>query len=299
MKDFKNKVAVITGAGSGMGRELALQFTERGAKVAINDWNQDTLMETMEMVKAKGGEGIARRFDVSSKEAVYGFADEVINHFGHVDIVINNAGMTLPAKSIELTEYEDFEKLIGINMWGVIYGSKAFLPHLKTRPQGVLMNTSSVFGIFGFPTQGPYCTAKFAVRGFTETLRLEMEAEGVTNVQVCCIHPGGISTGIVKNIDHSKSNLSAAEIKETEKNFEEMTPTSAADAATIIIQAIERQKPKLLIGKDAKFMDFITRLLPTKYHKILLRGAKKNPESFAKAFQPTEKKSVSKKEVVG
>ncbi len=297
MKDFKNKVAVITGAGSGMGRELALQFAQRGAKVAINDWNHDTLMETLAMVKAKGGEGIARRFDVSNKEAVYGFADEVINYFGQVDIVINNAGMTLPAKSIEHTDYEDFEKLMGINMWGVIYGSKAFLPHLKKRPQGVIMNTSSVFGIFGYPTQGPYCTAKFAVRGFTETLRLELEVEGVKNVQVCCIHPGGIATGIVKNIDQSKSNLTEAEIKEAEKSFEEYTPTTAAQAATIIIQAIERQKPKLLIGRDAKFMDFITRLFPTKHHKILLKNLKRNPEALAKAFQPFKKKGA-KKEVV-
>lgn len=298
MKDFKNKVAVITGAGSGMGRELALQFAQRGAKIAINDWNHDTLMETLEMVKAQGGEGIARRFDVSDKKAVYGFAEEVINYFGHVDIVINNAGMTLPAKSIELTEYDDFEKLMGINMWGVIYGSKAFLPHLKKRPEGVIMNTSSVFGIFGYPTQGPYCTAKFAVRGFTETLRVELELEGVKNVQVCCIHPGGIATGIVKNIDHSKSNLTKEEIEEASANFKEYCPTTAAEAATIIIQAIERQKPKLLIGRDARFMDFIARLLPTKYHKILLKGLKNNPETLAKAFQPSAKQRVGKKEVI-
>ena len=299
MKDFKNKVAVITGAGSGMGRELALQFTQRGAKVAINDWNEATLMETMAMVKAQGGEGIARRFDVSNKEAVYGFADEVVNHFGQVDIVINNAGISLPSKSIEFTEYEEFEKVIGINMCGVIYGSKAFLPHLKKRPEGVLMNTSSVFGIFGFPTQGPYCTAKFAVRGFTETLRLELETEGVTNVQVCCIHPGGIKTGIVRNADHSKSDLTEEEIRQGAKTFEEeLAKTTAADAAATIIKAIEQQKPKLLIGGDAKFMDFIVRLFPTKYHKILLRGAKRNPEVFAKAFNPPAKKTIDKKEVV-
>ena len=292
MKNFKDKVAVITGAGSGMGRELALQFAAKGAKVAINDWNHDTLNETLAMVKEQGGEGIARRFDVSDKEAIYNFAKEVISYFGHVDIVINNAGFTLPARSLEHSEYEDFEKLIGVNMWGVIYGTKAFLPHLKTRPEAVVMNTSSVFGIFAYPTQGPYCTAKFAVRGFTETLRLELETEGVDNVQVCCIHPGGIKTGIVTNIDHSKSELTKAEIAEGAKNFNDMAPTTAADAAGQIIRAIERKNPKLLIGRDAKFMDFIARLFPTKYGKILLKGLKNNKETLAKAFQPKAKKNV-------
>jgi len=295
MKDFKNKVAVVTGAGSGMGRELAIQLVQKGAKVAINDWNSESLSETMDMIRDLEGDAVARHFDVSDKEAVYNFADEVVNHFGQVDIVINNAGYTLPSKSIELTQYEDFEKLIGVNMWGVIYGSKAFLPHLKKRPHGVLMNTSSVFGIFGYPTQGPYCTAKFAVRGFTETLRLELETEGVKNVKVCCIHPGGIQTGIVKNIDHSNSNLTKAEIEEAEKNFLDYCPTTAADAASQIIRAIERQSPKLLIGRDAKFMDFITRLFPTRYSKILLRDLKKNEEALAKAFVPDDVKVMSNK----
>lgn len=288
MKDFKNKIVVITGAGSGMGRELALQFAEKGAKVAINDWNQDTLNETLVMVKEKGGEGIARRFDVSDKKAIYAFANEVISYFGHVDVVINNAGYALPARSLEHTEYEDFEKLIGVNMWGVIYGSKAFLPHLKKRPEGVLMNTSSVFGIFGYPTQGPYCTAKFAVRGFTETLRLELETEGTKNVQVCCIHPGGIKTGIVTNIDHSNSSLTKEEIEEGEKKFDEFAPTTAKDAAAQIIGAIEKNSPKLLIGKDARFMDFITRLFPTKYGKYLLKNLEVNME----AFRPAPKKKA-------
>ena len=289
MKDFKDKVVVITGAGSGMGRELAIQFAEKGAKVAINDWNHDTLNETLAMVKEKGGEGIARRFDVSDKKAIYSFANEVVSYFGHVDVVINNAGFALPSRSIEHTEYEDFEKMIGVNMWGVIYGSKAFLPHLKKRPEGVLMNTSSVFGIFGFPTQGPYCTAKFAVRGFTETLRQELEVEGVKNVQVCCIHPGGIKTGIVTNIDHSKSSLSKEEIEEGAKNFDDNAPTTAAEAAAQIISAIEKRSPKLLIGRDAKIMDFITRLFPTKYGKYLLRNITINMEAYQPAPKPKSK----------
>lgn len=285
MKNFKNKVAVITGAGSGMGRELAYQLTERGAKIAINDWNENTLLETAEKAQKMGGSVLAKHFDVSDRSAVEGFAQEVMQHFGQVDIVINNAGFTLPAKSIEYTTYDDFEKLMGVNMWGVIYGSKAFLPHLKKRPEAVLMNTSSVFGLFGYPTQGPYCTAKFAVRGFTETLRIELEVEGATHVKVCCIHPGGIKTGIVDNIDYSKSTLTTEEITEASKTFNEYAPTTAAEAATQIIRAIENQKPKLLIGKDAKWMDIITRLFPTKYQKYLLKGLQDNKETLAKAFK--------------
>lgn len=288
MKDFKDKVVVITGAGSGMGRALAIQFAQKGAKVALNDWNKDSLSETLDLVQQEGGEGIIRHFDVSDKHSVYGFAEEVVAHFGHVDVVINNAGYALPSRSIEMTEYEEFEQLIGVNMWGVIYGSKAFLPYLKKRSEGVLMNTSSVFGIFGYPTQGPYCTAKFAVRGFTETLRLELEAEGVKNVQVCCIHPGGIQTGIVKNIDHSKTNLTKEEIEEGEKTFLDYAPTTSEDAAAQIIKAIQKKRVKLLIGRDARFMDFITRLLPTRYSKILLKGLKRNPEVLAKAYAPTK-----------
>lgn len=285
MKNFKNKVAVITGAGSGMGRELAYQLAERGAMIAINDWNERTLLETADSVKKMGAKVLATHVDVSERSAVEDFAREVVNHFGHVDIVINNAGFTLPAKSIEFTNYEDFEKLMGVNMWGVIYGSKAFLPHLKSRPEAVLMNTSSVFGLFGYPTQGPYCTAKFAVRGFTETLRLELELEGTTQVKVCCIHPGGIQTGIVENIDYSKSALTKEEIADASKTFKEYAPTTAAQAATHIITAIENQTPKLLIGKDAKWMDIITRIFPTKYQKYLLKGLNENKEALAKAFE--------------
>lgn len=294
MKDFKNKVAVITGAGAGMGRALAIQLAERGTKVAINDWNEQTLLETAEQIQNLGVDVLAKHFDVSDRFAVEGFAEEVVGHFGQVDIVINNAGYTLPATSIELTNYDDFEQLMGVNMWGVIYGSKAFIPHLKKRPEAVLMNTSSVFGLFGYPTQGPYCTAKFAVRGFTETLRLELELEGIKHVKVCCIHPGGIQTDIVKNIDHSKSSLTKEEIEEANKTFIEYAPTTAAEAATIIIRAIEQEKPKLLIGKDAKWMDIIVRVFPTKYQKYLLKGLNDNKETLAKAFTKQTEKVLKK-----
>ncbi len=270
MKNLDNKVAVITGAGSGMGKELAIQLAAKGAQVALNDWHEQNLLETLDLVKKKGGKGIAKRFDVSNRKAVYAFAEEIINTFGQVDIVINNAGIALPATNIEDTTYEDFEKLIGINMWGVIYGSKAFLPHLQQRPEAALVNTSSVFGIMGYPTQGPYCTAKFAVKGFNEALRLELELED-SKVVVTSVHPGGIKTSIVTNIEYKPGTVSEEEKKEFVKNFDEMAPTTAEDAAAQIIKAIQKKKTRLLIGSDARFIDRMVRLLPTRYARFILK----------------------------
>jgi butyryl-CoA dehydrogenase len=296
MKNLNGKVAVITGAGSGMGKELAIQLAAKGAKVALNDWNGDNLEATLATVKKNGGEGIARRFDVSSKEAVYAFADEVIHTFGQVDIVINNAGIALPGINIEDTEYEEFEKLIGINMWGVIYGTKAYLPHLQKRPEASIVNTSSVFGIMGFPTQGPYCASKFAVKGFSEALRLELAAEGST-VQVCCVHPGGIKTGIVTNIDHKPGSLTDAEKQELAKNFNDNAPTTAADAAAQIIKAIQKKKARLLIGSDARFIDRMVRLLPTRYAKVILRKYESVSERLEK-FKDSHKTAAEQKTAV-
>ena len=285
MKNLSNKVAVITGTGSGMGRELAIQLAAKGAKVALNDWNEGSLFDTLDLVKNKGGTGIAKSFDVSNREAVYAFADEVINIFGQVDIVINNAGIALPATNIEDTDYEAFEKLIGINMWGVIYGSKAFLPYLQQRPEAALVNTSSVFGIMGYPTQGPYCTAKFAIKGFSETLRLELKAEG-SNVVVTSVHPGGIKTGIVTNIQHKPGTVTEEEKREFAKSFDEMAPTTAEDAAAQIIRAIQKKKARLLIGADARFIDRMVRFLPTGYAKFVL----KKYQSTLEANKVTAKK---------
>lgn len=279
MKNLNGKVAVITGAGSGMGKELAIQLAAKGAKVALNDWNGENLQATLAIVKKNGGTGIAKRYDVANREAVYAFKDEVLNTFGQVDIVINNAGIALPSYNVEDVPYDEFEKLININMWGVIYGTKAYLPHLQTRPEAVIANTSSIFGIMGFPTQGPYCAAKFAVKGFTESLRMELAAQE-SKVRTLSIHPGRIFTNIVRNVDHKPGTVTDEEKAEMAKTFdnEGKDGTTAADAAAQIIQSIQKAKPRLLIGKDARFIDRLVRLLPTKYAKIVLKrlGADEN-----------------------
>ncbi|MDX2071618.1 MAG: SDR family NAD(P)-dependent oxidoreductase [Haliscomenobacter sp.] len=265
MKDFSKKVAVITGAGSGMGRELALQLAAAGASVVLNDWNEETLQETVQLVEAQGGTVAGRPFSVADRTAMYHFAQETVNRFGGVDIVINNAGISLLQQKIESTSYELFEKVININMWGVIYGSKAFIPFLRERPEAALVNVSSIFGIAAYPDQGAYVTAKFAVRGFTEVLRQELAK---TSVSVTCVHPGGIKTNIIRNIDTQQT----ARLNKFSDVFDRMAKTSAADAAKRIIKGIERKEKRVLIGKDARYMDSIARLMPGNYEDTIMKG---------------------------
>ncbi|MEM6317240.1 MAG: SDR family oxidoreductase [Bacteroidota bacterium] len=294
MKNLNGKVAVITGAGAGMGKELALQLAAKGVKVAINDWNGANLERTAAEVQKNGGTVLAKRFDVSNREAVYTFRDEVLVKFGQVDIVINNAGIALPSYNVEGVPYDEFEKLINVNLWGVIYGTKAYLPHLQTRPEAVIANTSSVFGIMGYPTQGAYCTSKFAVKGFTESLRLELAAEE-SKVRTLSIHPGRIFTDIVRNVEHKPGLITEAEKAEMVKQFDEGGDgVTAAEASRQIIEAIQKGKPRLLIGKDARFIDRLVRLLPTKYANMVLKRLNAEPTGLATPLKPLEEKVTEK-----
>lgn len=264
MQFFQNKVVALTGAGSGMGRAMALQLAVAGARLALNDWNSQSLEETIEVIKQYEVDFIAEVFDVSQKEQFYSFADKVVQHFGQVDIIINNAGIALPQQSIAEINFDDFEKIVNINLWGMIYGTKAFLPYLKQQPTGAIANISSVFGIHGYPGQGPYVTTKFAIRGFTETLRMELTG---TKITVTSIHPGGIKTNIVRNIEMENQTQK----EEMALGFEELAPTSSDEAARVILNGIKKGKKRILIGKDAYFLDIIARLFPASYEKILMR----------------------------
>lgn len=273
MQDFKNKVVVITGAGSGIGRELAVQLASKGAIFALNDWNEEGLEETWAMLPEKS-RGLRDAFDVGDRIAVENFAQRCRKALGRVDVVVNNAGMSIQQDPIIHSTVESYEKVLQVNLWGVIYGSLAFLPHLQENNVGVLVNVSSVFGLMGFPGSAPYNVSKFGVRGFTETLRVEMRS---TPLQVVCVHPGGIKTNIAKNIEFDNE-------KEREyfvKNFDKQAPTTAKQAAQVIIRGIERGKSRILIGKDARFIDRITRLMPETYERILARWLK--PERFLKS----------------
>jgi butyryl-CoA dehydrogenase len=192
VKNFTDKVVVITGAGSGMGRSYALEFARRGAALALNDYDADTLADTVAMLPA-GTKSFTAAFDVSDRDAVYRFADEVRAALGPAHVVINNAGISGGNKPVWTTTDDDYERVMGVNFYGVLHGTRAFLPHLRENGEGAVVNVSSIFGLTGTPSSSDYCAAKFAVRGFTESLMVELVHEPIT---VHLVHPGGIATNI-------------------------------------------------------------------------------------------------------
>ena len=259
MKTFKDKKIIITGAGSGMGRHLAYQLAAEGAEVFITDINAQTLKETQDEVVLRGGKCKSYMVDSGSEQQIFVFKEKYLAEEKYVDVLFNNAGMALG--EIEFLEVKDehLKKIIDVNMWGVIHFTRAFLPTLISRPEAHLVNTSSVFGIIGVRTQVPYCTTKFAVRGFTEALRMELSD---TNITVSCVHPGGIKTNIARNGIHYKNG------EKSMAQFDEVTITSAKDAAAIIIKGVKKNKEKILIGADAWLIDRIARWFPVKYSAV-------------------------------
>jgi NAD(P)-dependent dehydrogenase (short-subunit alcohol dehydrogenase family) len=272
LKSFDGRVAAVTGAGSGIGRAVAQELARHGAHVAIADIDDASLAETASGCAAHGTRVTSDHVDVADRAAVYAWADRVVSDHGRVNIIVNNAGVGLGA-TVESMSYEDFEWLVGINFWGVVYGTKAFLPHLKASGEGHVVNVSSVFGLVSVPSQAAYNAAKFAVRGFTDTLRMELEIEDAP-VSVTTIHPGGIKTNIAKNarMDPSVSLLSP-DPEAARLAFERMFITSPEKAARQILTAVRRDRRRALIGPDAKLIDLISRLPATLYQHVLVGGA--------------------------
>lgn len=273
MKSFKDRVAVITGAGSGIGRALAFELSAAGCKLALSDINEAAVKAVAAELKEKGREVMVDRLDVADRDAFYAYADKVMAHYGKVNLVFNNAGVALGA-TVEQMSYEDFEWLMGINFWGVVYGTKAFLPYLKQSGEGHIVNVSSVFGLIGVPTQSAYNAAKFAVRGFTESLRMELETEG-DNISCTSVHPGGIKTNIARSArmkgDMSKYTGTKGDPRE---NFEKLFRTTPEEAASTIIKGVRANKRRVLIGSDAVAIDTMQRLLPTVYQRLMVTGQK-------------------------
>jgi NAD(P)-dependent dehydrogenase (short-subunit alcohol dehydrogenase family) len=274
MTDFNGRVCVITGAGSGIGRALALNLAGRGARLAISDIREENVAATAERARAAGaGEVESFQLDVASREAVEAHAGQVIERFGAVHLVVNNAGVAL-AKDVLETPIEDYEWIMGINFWGVVYGSKAFLPHLiaSGRDGGGdahLVNISSVFGLFAVPGQAGYNAAKFAVRGFTEALRQEMLRDGHP-VGVSCVHPGGIATNIARD-----ARVAEGTPEDLDAAFKKIARTTPEQAAARILAGVEKRRAKILVGPDAYVLDAMARVLGSRYQDLVWRASRR------------------------
>jgi NAD(P)-dependent dehydrogenase (short-subunit alcohol dehydrogenase family) len=268
LRDLSGKAAVVTGAASGIGRGLAANLAKEGCSLALADVDETGLRETVDLLDNEAIQANVYRVDVSDKARVYRFADEVLADFGRVDIVINNAGVQLK-ETLEDVTYEDLNWLLGINLYGAIYGTKAFLPHLKKQSSANLVNVCSVQGLFTNRNSGPYCISKFAIRGFTLTLAQELRG---TSVKVSCVYPGGVRTNIVRNERFHKFSRPEMSKEDEAAFFEKYLCWLSADkAARIMIKGIKRNKERILVGPDAYFFEMITRLIPMTWQRINAR----------------------------
>ncbi|MCH2477053.1 MAG: SDR family oxidoreductase [Gammaproteobacteria bacterium] len=279
MKNFKDKTAVITGAGSGMGRYLAILLAKDGADVVVCDVNEDTLNKTLEMLKQYNVSVSSHVLDVAIKEDIEALPGKVIEQHGKVDLVFNNAGVATGGHFQDMDEkYWDW--VMGVNFHGVVNSTRAFIPHMIDRPEAAIVNTSSIFGMVAVPGQSAYHATKFAVRGFTESLALEM-ADTNPNLQIHCVHPGHIGTNIAgtarmddrvakKVIEDGKKSIFTwkppTSLEEMGHEFKQggMHPSKAAK---IILSGVKKNKRRIFIGLDARLLDLSQRLFPKHYHK--------------------------------
>lgn len=271
MKSFKNKVAAITGAGSGIGRSLALRLAAEGAELSLSDVNEQGLDETAELVKKQSPTRVTtHKLDVADRGAVHAWAEFVADSHGRVNLIFNNAGVGL-GSTIEGVSYDDFEWIMNINFWGVVYGTKAFLPHLRSAGDGHVINVSSVFGLHAAPGNGTYNASKFAVRGFTEALRLELEMSG-GGVSCTSVHPGGIKTNIAKSsrISDNIETFLNKDAAAARKSFERAFITTADSAARTILKGVQHDKRRVLIGPDALATDLLVRLFPSLHQHVVM-----------------------------
>ena len=274
MKNFNQKVAAITGAGSGIGRQLALLLAQQGAHLALSDMNEQGLVETLHLLKDYPVKVTLTKLDVANRDAVYAWAESSFNEFDQVNLIFNNAGVAL-ASTVEGMSYEELEWIFNINFWGVVYGTKAFLPYLKQSGEGHIINTSSLFGLTAQPTQSAYNATKFAVRGFTEALRQELDMEN-SGVSATSVHPGGIRTNIANAARMSDSIRSLGMNPEkASRSFNKVLKTPPEQAAKVILDAVKDNKARVLIGNDAKLLDLVQRITPSHYAKAINLFTKK------------------------
>jgi NAD(P)-dependent dehydrogenase (short-subunit alcohol dehydrogenase family) len=274
MKHFDGRIAAITGAGSGIGRALAKELAGRGAHLALSDIDEVGLAETVTQCEGFPVKVTSQRLDVADRAAVHAWADQVVADHGKVNLIINNAGVALGA-TVDGMSYDDFEWLMNINFWGVVHGTKAFLPHLTAAGEGHIVNLSSVFGLVSIPSQSAYNAAKFGVRGFTDSLRIELD---IANSGVSCttVHPGGIKTNIARSARMHESVVAlAGSAAAAADQFDKVAMTTPEKAARQILTAVERDRRRALIGPDAKVLDLVSRLPAGVYQRVLVLGAKR------------------------
>jgi NAD(P)-dependent dehydrogenase (short-subunit alcohol dehydrogenase family) len=275
MSGFEGRVAAVTGAGSGIGRALAVALARRGAKLALSDVDEAGLAETARL--AQGAEVHQARLDVADRTAFEAHAAEVAAHYGRVNQVYNNAGIAFSRTVLE-SEWSDYERVLGVNLWGVIHGTKAFLPHLIASGDGHVVNISSLNGFMAQGEMSHYVSSKFAVRGFTETLRMEMLAEGHP-VRVTSVHPGGVKTNIADKALEAARDLGMEVTAEHEQRRrvynEKLLRMSPDEAAEIILRGVERNRPRVLVGNDARLVDLMVRAFPAGYVRAVLASTKR------------------------
>ncbi len=266
MSEIKNSLFIITGAGSGIGRALTIKAVAENANVVVSDVNEQGLDETIKLVHGKAEKHL---LDVADAIQIEQFAKNILQkHPDEKIILVNNAGVGLASGNFTETPLEDFEWLMNINLYGVVRMTKAFLPHLIQQNKGHIINVSSLYGLAGMPNNSAYCAAKFGVKGFTDVLKAELLG---TNVKISSVHPGGIKTNVAKNSRISVTQ-DIAKAKATMAKFEKVALKMTAEAAAdVIIDGIKKDKSRILIGSDAKALDFMVRLFPNNYHKIIAK----------------------------
>ncbi len=270
MQDFRGRVAAITGAGSGMGRALAQQLAQQGCHLALADIDAAGLEDTVRNLP-DGVQVTQHQVDVGQREAIYAWAEAVRAEHGRLNLLFNNAGVALSG-TLRSSDDANLQWITNINYWGVVHGCRAFLPLLIESGEGHIINTSSISGLIAQPGMGAYNATKFAVRGFSECLRMELELEQLP-VSLTCVHPGGIKTAIAakSRYDQSTQALSKKDPDTARADFEKLFITSADDAARTILKAVRRDRRRVLVGVDARVIDWVQRLLPTAYQALIKR----------------------------
>lgn len=278
MKDFNGRVAAITGAAAGMGRALAIALAREGCHLALADKNLAGLEQTAQLARAATllPVGISvRELDVADRAAMFAWAADSATEHGAVHLIFNNAGVAL-SSTVEGMDPADLEWIMGINFWGVVHGTQAFLPYLKQAGTGHIINTASVFGLFSQPGMAGYNASKFAVRGYTEALRQELDLQG-TGLSATCVLPGGIRTDIART-SRIRDNMNGFLIENEQQardDFEKFFITSAEQAAKVILQGVRKNRRRVLIGRDAHAIDWLIRLLPAAYQALVVLASRR------------------------